>query len=98
MLFRELLSIGKMDFDLIHDEYDMYDCPSFVEFDLGAFTEVGLAKFKDVLDAKVVRLNLYDGTICLSGVSVRKVEALAQAQCGYVSQTNYDKWFTQGGR
>lgn len=96
MLLKELLEVNKdgLDFELYHNEYEV-DVASICELSMDTFTKEGFEKWHAVLNAEIDKAYTSHGRlyVIVKGVSYRTVEKFTYALAGYVSVSDYDKWF-----
>jgi hypothetical protein len=100
MKLRELIekfSENPQDVDLYH--YDVDDeAATMVDLSMKDFTEEGLERFANALDAEVVKIRTNGEnwvSVFVKGCSNKDVRELSLSHAGYCSCKDYDRWFVE---
>lgn len=99
---RDYISIKKFSGELTHQEI-WAETASVEELSIDTFSEVGLEKWKRVLDMTIEEFQNVHGeeTLVLNGGAdcekeTALIEEFTYALAGYINHALYRKWFTKG--
>lgn len=96
MKLAELMSsVTLTDAHLVHDEAEIETATMADDWSLRNLTAVGQKEWRDVLYSTVKQIceTDYGLTIVVSGCAPLRLQDFMQAQAGYCSEKNYERWF-----